>query len=64
MYNTNYNGDRLQDLGIQLVRRERLLSKKNTKKVMAFANRNDITTLSNWGGMAFGTVSLLLAVVL
>ena len=64
MINTNYNQDRLQDLGIQLVRKERLLSKRNTRKVMGFANRNDVTNFSTWVGMAFGVLSLLLMVVL
>ena len=34
------------------------------KKWLAFANRNDVTTISNWLGVGFGAISLVIMMLL
>ena len=61
---TKYNYDKLQEIGFELEFKKKQSVKAISKEVIKFANRNDVTTVSNWVGVVFGVVGLVLMVVL
>lgn len=59
---TTYYSDKLRDMGGDIVYKKSL--HLDTRAVITFANQNWVSTFSNWAGIAFGFISLLVMVVL
>lgn len=62
--NTKYNYDKFQSLGFEIEYKRKKSVKFICKKIYKFANKNYVTTFSNWLSFGIGFIGLVIMVVL